>query len=80
MSQVDMWEIEQSYFDKGVGVICGVDEAGFKAVYSFYTVSNAAVFRNLDDLTHTLDTLIPVGLLGVLHIIGSSPACVADTG
>ena len=28
MSQINMWEIEQSYFDNGVKVICGVDEAG----------------------------------------------------
>ena len=28
MSQTNMWEIEQSYFDKGIHVICGVDEAG----------------------------------------------------
>ena len=28
MSEHNMWEIEQSYFDKGVQIICGVDEAG----------------------------------------------------
>ena len=28
MSQQDMWRIEQTYFDKGVKIICGVDEAG----------------------------------------------------
>ncbi len=28
MSEINMWEIENSYFEKGVGVICGVDEAG----------------------------------------------------
>ena len=28
MSQQNMWEIEQSYFEKGVQIICGVDEAG----------------------------------------------------
>ena len=28
MSQQNMWEIEQSHFDKGVKIICGVDEAG----------------------------------------------------
>lgn len=28
MSQQNMWEIEQSHFDKGVKLICGVDEAG----------------------------------------------------
>ena len=28
MSEVNMWEIENSYFEKGVQVICGVDEAG----------------------------------------------------
>ena len=28
MSQQDMWEIEMSYFDRGVKMICGVDEAG----------------------------------------------------
>lgn len=28
MSQQDMWAIEQSFFDKGVKIICGVDEAG----------------------------------------------------
>ena len=28
MSQNEMWMIEQSHFDKGVKVICGVDEAG----------------------------------------------------
>jgi len=28
MSQVDMWQIEQSFFDKGFQVVCGVDEAG----------------------------------------------------
>lgn len=28
MSQNNMWEIEQSLFDKGYQVICGVDEAG----------------------------------------------------
>lgn len=28
MSQQDMWRIEQSHFDRGVQLICGVDEAG----------------------------------------------------
>lgn len=28
MSQQDMWEIEQSHFDRGIKIICGVDEAG----------------------------------------------------
>ena len=28
MSQQDMWKIEQSHFDRGVKIICGVDEAG----------------------------------------------------
>lgn len=28
MSHQDMWAIEQSHFDKGVKIICGVDEAG----------------------------------------------------
>lgn len=28
MSQCNMWEIEQSCFDEGVKLICGVDEAG----------------------------------------------------
>ena len=28
MSQTDMWKIEQSHFDNGVKIICGVDEAG----------------------------------------------------
>ena len=28
MSQADMWRIEQSHFDNGVKIICGVDEAG----------------------------------------------------
>lgn len=28
MSQQDMWAIEQSHFDRGVKIICGVDEAG----------------------------------------------------
>ena len=28
MSEVNMWEIETSYFEKGIQVICGVDEAG----------------------------------------------------
>ena len=28
MSQQDMWKIEKSHFDRGVKVICGVDEAG----------------------------------------------------
>lgn len=28
MSQQDMWNIEQSHFEKGVKIICGVDEAG----------------------------------------------------
>lgn len=28
MSQQDMWKIEQEYFDKGIRIICGVDEAG----------------------------------------------------
>ena len=28
MSQQDMWKIEQSHFDRGVQIICGVDEAG----------------------------------------------------
>ena len=28
MSQIDMWQIEQMHFQKGVSVICGVDEAG----------------------------------------------------
>lgn len=28
MSERSMWEIEQSFFDKGIHLICGVDEAG----------------------------------------------------
>ena len=28
MSQQDMWKIEQSHFDRGVQIICGVDEVG----------------------------------------------------
>ncbi len=28
MSNVNMWEMEQGYFDQGIQVICGVDEAG----------------------------------------------------
>ena len=28
MSQIDLWEIEHSHFDRGIQVICGVDEAG----------------------------------------------------
>lgn len=28
MGQETMWDIEQSYFDQGIQVICGVDEAG----------------------------------------------------
>ena len=28
MSEVNMWEIEDLHFDKGVKIICGVDEAG----------------------------------------------------
>lgn len=28
MSQQEMWKIEQSHFDRGVKIICGVDEAG----------------------------------------------------
>ena len=28
MSQIDLWEIENSHFQQGIQVICGVDEAG----------------------------------------------------
>lgn len=28
MSEVNMWQIEQSFFEKGIEMICGVDEAG----------------------------------------------------
>lgn len=28
MSQNEMWKIEQSFFEKGIKIICGVDEAG----------------------------------------------------
>ena len=28
MSEVNLWEIEDGYFAEGVGIICGVDEAG----------------------------------------------------
>lgn len=28
MSEINMWEIENSYFEKGTKLICGVDEAG----------------------------------------------------
>ena len=28
MSQMDLWEIENSYFEQGIVSICGVDEAG----------------------------------------------------
>lgn len=28
MSQRNMWEIEQRYFDQGIRLVCGVDEAG----------------------------------------------------
>lgn len=28
MSEVNMWEIEQTYYDRGIRLVCGVDEAG----------------------------------------------------
>lgn len=28
MSEKNMWQIEQSYYDQGIALICGVDEAG----------------------------------------------------
>ena len=28
MSEVNMWEIEQTYYDRGIKLVCGVDEAG----------------------------------------------------
>ena len=28
MSEINMWAIEDSYFEKGIKIICGVDEAG----------------------------------------------------
>ena len=28
MSEVDLWQIERSHFEKGIQIICGVDEAG----------------------------------------------------
>ena len=28
MSNINMWEIEESCYEEGFGVICGVDEAG----------------------------------------------------
>lgn len=28
MSEVNMWEIEQGYYDRGIQMLCGVDEAG----------------------------------------------------
>ena len=28
MSQIDMWQIENSHFENGIQIICGVDEAG----------------------------------------------------
>ena len=28
MSEINMWEIEQGYYDRGVKLVCGVDEAG----------------------------------------------------
>ena len=28
MSEINMWEIEDSHFNRGVQIICGVDEAG----------------------------------------------------
>lgn len=28
MSQIDLWAIENTHFERGIGVICGVDEAG----------------------------------------------------
>ena len=28
MSEVNMWSIEQSYYDNGITLVCGVDEAG----------------------------------------------------
>lgn len=28
MSEINMWEIENRYFEKGIVIICGVDEAG----------------------------------------------------
>ena len=28
MSEVNLWEIENAYFEKGIEIICGVDEAG----------------------------------------------------
>lgn len=28
MSEINMWEIEQNYYDQGLSIVCGVDEAG----------------------------------------------------
>ena len=28
MSRIDLWAIEKTHFERGIGVICGVDEAG----------------------------------------------------
>ena len=28
MSEINMWEIEQRYYDRGIQLLCGVDEAG----------------------------------------------------
>lgn len=28
MSEINMWEIEQTFYDRGLSLICGVDEAG----------------------------------------------------
>ena len=28
MSEINMWEIENSHFEKGIRLVCGVDEAG----------------------------------------------------
>lgn len=28
MSQIELWKIEDEYFDKGVKLVCGIDEAG----------------------------------------------------
>ena len=28
MNEVNMWDIEQTYYDRGIQLVCGVDEAG----------------------------------------------------
>lgn len=48
MSQVDMWEIEEKYYEQGIQLVCGIDEAGRGPLAGPVCAAAVILPRNVD--------------------------------